>query len=89
MATNIQMSTISLSADIKDMAMESAKKVHRSLSNYIEYLILKDAQAHTFPEVYREPNDETIEAMEEALRMSSSDVEDIDLSSNESFLKSI
>ncbi len=90
MEKTLERSTLSLRLrnDIKEKAKKFAQKEHRSLSNYIEFLILKEEKRQKYSEVYREPNEETFAAMEEARKLTDTDTE-IDLSSNENFLKSM
>ena len=65
--------------DLLERLKIEARKENRSLNNYVESVLL-DA-------VYREPNEETLAAMEEA--RDGKDLTKVDTSSLESFLKSL
>ncbi len=90
METTLERTTLSIRVrnDIKEKAKELAKKEHRSLSNYIEFLILQEDKKQQYQEIYRIPNATTLEAMQEALNAKNSE-EEVDLSSNDNFLKSM
>ena len=68
-----------LRKDLLERLKIEARKENRSLNNYVESVLL-DA-------VYREPNEETLAAMEEA--RDGKDLTKVDTSSLESFLKSL
>ena len=65
--------------DLLERLKIEARKENRSLNNYVESVLL-DA-------VYREPNEETLAAMEEARE--GKNLTKVDTSSLESFLKSL
>ena len=68
-----------LRKDLLERLKIEARKENRSLNNYVESVLL-DA-------VYREPNEETLAAMEEA--RNGKNLTKVDTSSLESFLKSL
>ena len=68
-----------LRKDLLERLKIEARKENRSLNNYVESVLL-DA-------VYREPNEETFAAMEEA--RNGKNLTKVDTSSLESFLKSL
>ena len=68
-----------LRKDLLERLKIEARKENRSLNNYVESVLL-DA-------VYREPNEETLAAMEEARE--GKNLTKVDTSSLESFLKSL
>jgi hypothetical protein len=68
-----------LRKDLMDKIKKDAAKQNRSVNNYVETLLL-DA-------VYREPNEETLEAIREA--MSGKSAGTLDMSNFDSFMKSV
>ena len=68
-----------LRKDLLDKLKEDAAKENRSVNNYVETLLL-DA-------VYREPNEDTLEAIREA--MSGKSAGTLDMSNFDSFMKSV
>ena len=70
-----------LDVDLVERLKELARKNHRSLNNFVECILLDVA--------YREPNEETLAAMEEAKSGKLRDVPPIDTSSVEAMLKSM
>ena len=66
-------------SELLDLLKSAAKREHRSLNNYVECL-LREA-------MYREPNEETKMAIEEA--RSGKYAGTIDMSSFDSFMKSV
>ena len=68
-----------LRKDLMDKLKKDAAKQNRSVNNYVETLLL-DA-------VYREPNEDTLEAMREA--MSGKSAGTLDMSNFDSFMKSV
>lgn len=68
-----------LREDLLQILQEQAKKANRSLNNFVESTLM-DA-------VYSEPNEETIEAIEEARSGKSAGT--IDASSFDAFMKSL
>ena len=70
-----------LNADLIDRLKEMARREHRSLNNFVECVLLDIA--------YREPNDTTKAAIEEARSGKLRDVPEIDLSSPEAMFKSM
>ena len=68
-----------LRKDLLEKLKEDAAKENRSVNNYVETLLL-DA-------VYREPNEETLEAIREA--MSGKSAGTLDMSNFDSFMKSV
>ena len=70
-----------LDIDLVERLKEMARKNHRSLNNFVECILLDVA--------YREPNEETLAAMEEAKSGKLRDVPPIDTSSVEAMLKSM
>lgn len=70
-----------LDIDLVERLKEMARKNHRSLNNFVECILLDVA--------YREPNEETLAAMEEAKSGKLRDVPSIDTSSVEAMLKSM
>ena len=65
--------------NLLDKLKAEAKKANRSLSNYIECILMDS--------VYREPNETTIRAMKEA--ESGKDLETLDLNNFEKFVASL
>ncbi len=91
MAT-IARSTLSvrIREDIKQQAKAFAKKEHRSLSNFIEYLVLNWRDTHReykYPVSEHEPNEETLKSMEETSQ--GIGVSNVDTSSYEAFCTSL
>ncbi|MDD7133700.1 MAG: toxin-antitoxin system protein [Bacteroidales bacterium] len=74
--SNRRQTAFRLRADLLDRLRVKAKKENRSLNNYVESVLL-DA-------VFDEPNDETLAAMKETGNLTK-----VDMSSYESFLKSL
>lgn len=70
-----------LSVDLIERLKEMAKKEHRSLNNFVECVLLDIA--------YKEPNEVTKEAIEEALSGKLRDVPPVDTSSVEAMFKSV
>ena len=68
-----------LRKDLMDKLKKDAAKQNRSVNNYVETLLL-DA-------VYREPNEDTLEAMREAMAGKSAGT--LDMSNFDSFMKSV
>ena len=68
-----------LRKELMDRLKKDAAKQNRSVNNYVETLLL-DA-------VYREPNEDTLEAMREA--MSGKSAGTLDMSNFKSFMKSV
>ena len=68
-----------LRKDLLDKLKKDAAKENRSVNNYVETLLL-DA-------VYREPNEDTLEAIREA--MSGKSAGTLDMSNFDSFMKSV
>ena len=68
-----------LRKDLLDKLKEDAAKENRSLNNYVETLLL-DA-------VYREPNEETLEAMREV--ESSTELETLDMDNFDKYVTSL
>ncbi len=68
-----------LRKDLLDKLKKDAAKENRSVNNYVETLLL-DA-------VYREPNEDTLEAIREA--MSGKSAGTLDMSDFDSFMKSV
>ena len=68
-----------LRKDLMDKLKKDAAKQNRSVNNYVETLLL-DA-------VYREPNEDTLEAIREA--MSGNSAGTLDMSNFDSFMKSV
>ena len=79
MALDRKQTAFRLRKDLLERLKIEARKENRSLNNYVESVLL-DA-------VYREPNEETLAAMEEA--RDGKDLTKVDTSSLESFLKSL
>ena len=79
MALDRKQTAFRLRKDLLERLKIEARKENRSLNNYVESVLL-DA-------VYREPNEETLAAMEEAKE--GKDLTKVDTSSLESFLKSL
>ena len=79
MAIDRKQTAFRLRKDLLERLKIEARKENRSLNNYVESVLL-DA-------VYREPNEETLAAMEEA--RDGKDLTKVDTSSFESFLKSL
>ena len=79
MAIDRKQTAFRLRKDLLERLKIEARKENRSLNNYVESVLL-DA-------VYREPNEETLAAMEEA--RDGKDLTKVDTSSLESFLKSL
>ena len=75
-ASNRRQTAFRLRADLLDRLRVKAKKENRILNNYVESVLL-DA-------VFDEPNDETLAAMKETGNLTK-----VDMSSYESFLKSL
>ncbi len=75
-ALNRKQTAFRLREDLLDRLRIKAKKENRSLNNYVESVLL-DA-------VFDEPNDETLAAMKETRNLTK-----VDMSSYESFLKSL
>lgn len=73
--------------DIKNYAKTAAKLAHRSFSNYIEYLIIQDKNRHNYPEKEVKFNNTTMKSIENS--QNDIGVSDVDLSSFESFIKSM
>jgi len=67
-----------LSENLLDRLKEEAKKANRSLSNYVECILMDS--------VYNEPNETTIAAINEA--RSGKHAGTVDISSMEAFIKS-
>ena len=67
-----------LDIELVERLKEMARKNHRSLNNFVECILLEVA--------YREPNEETLAAIEEAKSGKLRDVPPIDTSSVESML---
>jgi predicted DNA-binding protein len=79
-ATAIKKTTaFRLNENLVNRLKEEAKKVNRSLNNYVECILMDS--------VYNEPNEETIEAIEEA--RSGKFAGTIDTSSVDAFWKSL
>lgn len=78
-ALNRKQTAFRLRADLLDRLKVAARKENRSLNNYVESVLL-DA-------VYREPNEETLAAMEEAKE--GKNLTKVDTSSFDAFLKSL
>lgn len=70
-----------LNTDLIDRLKELARKEHRSLNNYVECVLLDVA--------YREPNETTKAAIEEARSGKLRDVKSLDISSPEALFNSI
>lgn len=68
-----------LRTDLLDRLKVAAKKENRSLNNYVESVLL-DA-------VYREPNEETLAAMKDA--MENGNLETLDLDNFEKYVESL
>lgn len=68
-----------LNAELLEKLKKEAKKANRSLSNYVECILMDS--------VYTEPNEETIEAIEEARRGEYAGI--VDTSSVEAMIKSM
>ena len=79
MAIDRKQTAFRLRKDLLERLKIEARKENRSLNNYVESVLL-DA-------VYREPNEETLAAMEEA--RNGKNLTKVDTSSLESFLKSL
>ena len=79
MALERKQTAFRLRKDLPERLKIEARKENRSLNNYVESVLL-DA-------VYREPNEETLAAMEEA--KAGNNLTKVDTSSFESFLKSL
>ncbi len=61
--------SVRIREDIKQQAKIFAEKEHRSLSNFIEYLVLNWKKTHkeyNYPISNHEPNQETVRAIEES-----------------------
>lgn len=78
-ALNRKQTAFRLRIDLLDRLKVAARKENRSLNNYVESVLL-DA-------VYREPNEETLAAMEEAKE--GKNLTKVDTSSFDAFLKSL
>ncbi len=68
-----------LRADLIEKLKSEAKRNNRSLNNYVESVLMES--------LYREPNAETLAAMQEA--KGDSPLTNVDVNSFENFLKSI
>ena len=79
MAIDRKQTAFRLRKDLLERLKIEARKENRSLNNYVESVLL-DA-------VYREPNEETLAAREEA--RNGKNLTKVDTSSLESFLKSL
>ena len=78
-ALNRKQTAFRLRTDLLDRLKVAARKENRSLNNFVESVLL-DA-------VYREPNEETLAAMEEAKE--GKNLTKVDTSSFDAFLKSL
>ncbi len=82
--------SVRIREDIKEQAKMFAKKEHRSLSNFIEFLVLNWGETHKeykYPTSNHEPNEETLEAMKETKQ--GIGLSNVDTSSYEAFCASL
>jgi len=84
MATTVKVSAkkptaFRLNSELIDRLKELAKKEHRSLNNYVETVLMSVA--------YSEPNNETIEAMNES--KANKDLESLDLAALKKYVASL
>ena len=68
-----------INANLLDILKEKAKKTNRSLSNYVECILMES--------VYNEPNETTLKAIKEAREGKSAGI--VDVSSVDAFFKSL
>ncbi len=86
-AINRVTTSLRMRSDIKALGQKMAEKTHRSLCNYIEYLILKDNNKYDYPYSDNIPNEETAQVIRET--MQGIGVSDVDTSSREAMLQSL